>query len=77
MASQGPKGIERIIKATGYSWKGLKAAYDSEQDFRQEVWLAIVLIPLGFYLGETGIERALLVSTIILIMVVELLNTGI
>ena len=77
MAAQGPTGINRIIKATGYSWQGLKDAYAYEEAFRQEVLLAIILIPLGLYLGETGLERALLVSAVILIMVVELLNTGI
>ena len=77
MASQGPTGINRIVKATGYSWQGLKAAYEYEEAFRQEVYLAIIAIPLGFYLGENGIEKALLISSILIIMITELLNTGI
>lgn len=77
MASQGHTGITRLIKATQYSWQGFKAAYHHEEAFRQEVMLAIVTIPLGFYLGDNGIERALLVGSILLIMIVELLNTGI
>ena len=77
MASQGHTGITRLIKATQYSWQGFKAAYHYEEAFRQEVMLAIVTIPLGFYLGDNGIERALLVASIILILIVELLNTGI
>ncbi len=77
MASQGPQGLNRLIKATQYSWQGLKAAYAYEEAFRQEIFLAIVTIPLGFYLGNNGIEKALLVGSILLILIVELLNTGI
>ncbi len=77
MASQGHTGITRLIKATQYSWQGFKAAYQYEEAFRQEVLLAFVTIPLGLYLGNNGLERALLVGVILLIMIVELLNTGI
>lgn len=77
MASQGHTGITRIIKATQYSWQGFKACYQYEEAFRQEVLLAIVTIPLGLFLGNSGLERALLIGSIILILIVELLNTGI
>ena len=77
MAAQGPQGLTRLIKATQYSWQGIKAAYAYEEAFRQEVLLAIVTIPLGFYLGANGIERALLIGSILIILIVELLNTGI
>ena len=77
MASQGPQGLTRLIKATQYSWQGFKAAYAYEEAFRQEVFLAIITIPLGLYLGGNGIERALLTGSILLILIVELLNTGI
>lgn len=77
MAPQGPKGITRLIKATQYSWQGFKAAYAYEEAFRQEIILAIITIPLGFYLGSSGLEKALLISVILLILIVELLNTGI
>ena len=77
MASQGPQGLTRLIKATQYSWQGLKAAYANEEAFRQEVILAIITIPLGVYLGDNGIERALLVGSILLIMIVELFNSSI
>ena len=76
MASQGTKGLERIIKATGYSWQGLKATYRYEAAFRQEIFLAIILVPLGLWLGKTGIEKALLVGCVIIVLIVELLNTG-
>lgn len=76
MSTQGTKGLERIIKATGYSWQGLKAAYKNEAAFRQEIFLAIILVPLGIWLGQTGPEKALLVSSVILVLIVELLNSG-
>jgi diacylglycerol kinase (ATP) len=64
-------GLERIAKAAGYSLAGLKAAYKNEAAIRQETWLMVVLIPLGFYLGHTNFER------ILLVFIVELLNSAI
>lgn len=77
MAAQGPKGIERVIKATFYSMKGLRFAFASEAAFRQELSLAILLFPLGLWLGETGVEKALLTGVLLIVLIVELLNTGI
>lgn len=77
MSSQGTSGINRIIKASQFSWQGLKAAFKNEAAFRQEVMLAIILIPLGYYLGQTGFERALLISVIVLVLIIELLNSSI
>ena len=77
MGKTGVTGIKRIINAAGYSWLGLKAAYKHESAFRQEVWLAIVLIPLGIYLGDTIVNKALLVVSVLFVLVVELLNSGI
>src|SRR5574340_1226429 len=54
---KGKTGLARIISAAGYSWAGLFAAFRYEDAFRQEVFLALLLIPLGLYLGESGIER--------------------
>lgn len=71
------RGFKRLILAARYSWQGFRAAYRKEEAFRQEFWLAVVAIPLGFYLGDTGVERALLTGSILLILIVELLNTGI
>lgn len=70
-------GLQRIAKAAGYSIAGLKAAYRHEAAIRQEVWLMLVLIPLGFYLGHTNIERILLVGVTLLVFIVELLNSAI
>jgi diacylglycerol kinase (ATP) len=76
MAKPGDDGITRIIKAGGYSWQGLCAAWRNEAAFRQEVWLSVVMIPLGLYLGDNGVEKALLVSSVILIVLVEILNSA-
>jgi diacylglycerol kinase (ATP) len=70
-------GIERIAKALGYSLAGLKAAYKNEAAIRQETWLMVVLVPLGLYLGQTNIERILLVGVVFLVFIVELLNSAV
>ena len=77
MADQGTQGLTRIIKAAGYSLQGLKAAYINEAAFRQEVWLSIVLVPAGLWLGQSPLEQALLVSVIFLVLMMELLNSAI
>ena len=77
MANCGNKGFTRIVKASQYSWQGIRAAYRHEEAFRQEFWLCIVLIPLALYLGEGGVEKALLVATALLIPIVEIFNSAI
>jgi len=77
MGKTGATGLKRIINATGYSWLGLKAAYKHESAFRQEFWSAVVLIPLGLYLGQDWTDKAALVCSILFVLVVELLNSGI
>ena len=69
-------GLNRIIHAGGYSVEGLKASW-GETAFRQEAITAIFLVPLAFWLGETWVETALLAGTVLIVMIVELLNTGI
>lgn len=70
-------GITRIIKAVGYSLEGLKATWINETAFRQEILVCIVMIPLGIYLGDTGVEQALLISSLLLVLMMELLNSAI
>lgn len=70
-------GIRRLLLAFVNSWKGFKGAFRFEAAFRQEVALAVVLLPLGVWLGKTGIERALLLGSVVIVLIVELLNTGI
>ncbi|QGM80740.1 diacylglycerol kinase [Otariodibacter oris] len=69
--------FQRVINATQYSLKGLKSAYINEAAFRQEIWLSCILIPLGFFLGQTPVEKILLVGSILLILITELLNSAI
>ncbi len=70
-------GLDRIVKALGYSVQGLRACYRHEAAFRQEVWAALLIIPLGLWLGDSGVERALLTGSWLLVMVVELLNSAV
>jgi diacylglycerol kinase (ATP) len=65
------------LLATRNSLRGLKHCYHSEAAFRQEVWASCVLVPLALWLGRTGVERVLLVGSVLFVMIVELLNTGI
>ena len=77
MAKTGATGITRIINAAGYSWLGFKAAYKNEAAFRQELWLCILLIPAALYFGETLLDKAILISSLLFILIIELLNSAI
>jgi diacylglycerol kinase (ATP) len=72
-----PTGIKKLWSASIYSAKGLKACYHSEYAFRLEVWLAIVLTPLAYWLGESPVEKVLLIMPIFLVLIVEMLNSTI
>lgn len=72
-----PRGPKRLMMAARWSAQGLRAAWLHESSFRLEVVLALVLTPLGLLLGETGVERALLATTVLLVLPVELLNSAI
>jgi diacylglycerol kinase (ATP) len=72
-----PAGATRLWLATLNSLRGLKHCYHSEAAFRQEVWAALVLVPVAIMLGQTAVERTLLVGSVLIVMIVELLNTGI
>lgn len=77
MAFSGNTGMTRIIKAAGYSWQGLKAAFAHEAAFRQELGLALVLIPLAIWLAADAIQLALLLASVLLVLIVEILNSAI
>ena len=77
MADSGLKGVARILRACVYTSQGLRAAWRHEAAFREELWLTLVLVPLGVYLGASGVEKALLVASVLLIPLVELLNSAI
>ncbi len=77
MAKPGATGLTRIIHAYGYSMKGLRAAFINESAFRQESMLALLLTPLAIFLGQNAIEYILLIGSVLLVLVVELLNSAI
>jgi diacylglycerol kinase (ATP) len=74
---QGASGLRRLVKATRYSVDGLIDAVRNEAAFRQELALAAILVPLGLALGSDGVRRALLVGSVLLVLIVELLNSAI
>jgi diacylglycerol kinase (ATP) len=74
---KGKKGLTRLWNALGYSRDGIAAAWRHEAAFREEILLATIAIPLAFYLGKNGVDRALLVGSIILILIVEILNSAV
>ena len=74
---KGKTGLRRVLNAAGYSADGLRAAFRHEDAFRQELLLSCVLIPLGIWLGNTGIERALMTFSVLLVLMFELVNSAI
>jgi diacylglycerol kinase (ATP) len=77
MANQNAKGWRRVANAFGFSLKGLKACYKLEEAFRQELLVIIPLMPVALWLGGTPTERALLVGSLLIVPIVELLNSAI
>lgn len=73
----GKTGIARIVDATGYSIKGLRAALKHEAAFRQEMFVCLLLFPVAIWLGSSAIEYALLIGSLFLILIVEILNSAI
>ena len=73
----GNTGLTRVIKAAGYSCQGLKATFKYEAAFRQELALLLILIPLAIWLGDNGIEYALLIGSCLLVLITELFNSAI
>jgi len=77
MANQNAKGFKRLINACFFSVAGFKATWTHEEAFRQEVILFVVTTPLAIWLGQTNIEKLLLIGSIVLVMLVELLNSAV
>lgn len=77
MAYSGNTGLKRVLKATLYSWQGLKTCFRKEEAFRQEAYLSIILVPLAIWLGDTGIEIALMIGSVLLVLIVEILNSAV
>ena len=74
---KGRKGLDRIVHAAGYSWSGLRMAYREEAAFRQEAWLALPLLPAAFWVGRGWVEVVLLAGSVLLVLIVELLNSAV
>ena len=72
-----PRGLTRVLRAVGASLKGLAGAFREEAAFRQELAFALLVIPLGLWLGHGGVERALLIAPVLLTLIVELVNSAI
>ena len=72
-----PRGLTRVLRAVGASLRGLAGAFREEAAFRQELAFAALVIPLGVWLGHSGIERALLIGPMLLVLIAELLNSAI
>ncbi len=72
-----PRGPVRVMKAAVWSMQGLRAAWLHESSFRLEVYLFAILAPIGWWLGETGVERALLIGSMLLVLSIELLNSAV
>ena len=74
---KGRTGVNRLRHATGHSVNGLRAAYHHESAFRQEFWMAAVMLPLAFWLGRGWVEASLLAGSVMLVLVVELINSAV
>ncbi len=74
---KGKTGLRRLINAFGYSLEGFKAAFKHEDAFRQEVFLAVLLIPLALYLEHEALHRILMIGSLFLVLIVELLNSAV
>jgi len=73
----GRTGLARILYAAKYSWQGLTAAFRHEAAFRQELFALVVLVPVALWLGKSAVEYALLIGSLLLVLVVELINSAI
>ncbi len=74
---KGKTGLRRLMNALGYSFAGFRAAYKHEDAFRQEVLLATFLIPLALWLPESAIGKAMMIGSVLLVIIVELVNSAI
>ena len=77
MQSEDNKGLRRLINALRWTVRGMKSTFKHEEAFRQEVYLVLVLLPLGLWFGEDGVEKALLIGPLLIVLIVELMNSAI
>ena len=72
-----PRGLARLLLSFGNSWQGFAGAWREEEAFRQESLLALVVIPAGLWFGQSGLERAVLIAPMLMILIVELLTSAV
>jgi len=77
MANHNVRGLRRIVNAFGFSMAGFRECFQHEEAFRQEVYVLLPLVPLGLWLGAGPVERALLVGSLLIVPIVELLNSAV
>jgi diacylglycerol kinase (ATP) len=77
MANQNAKGLKRLVNAVYFSIAGFKATWQHEEAFRQEVVLLLVTTPMALWLGQGAIEKVLLIGSVVLVLLVELLNSAV
>jgi diacylglycerol kinase (ATP) len=77
LAKAGHSGLGRILRATKFSSQGLAAAWKNEAAFRQELLLIVVLLPVAVWLGQTALERAVLIGCLFVVLIIELINSAI
>jgi diacylglycerol kinase (ATP) len=73
----GTRGLSHVIAACGYSLRGLRAAFKYEEAFRLELLALLIMLPLAFWLGQSPLEYALLIGALLLVLIVELINSAI
>jgi diacylglycerol kinase (ATP) len=77
MANHNQQGIARLWHATRYSIAGIRSAWRNEAAFRQEVVLALVMVPAAFWLGSSTVERLMLIGSCLIVLITELLNSAV
>lgn len=77
MANQNAKGLKRLVNACFFSAAGFKATWQHEEAFRQEVMLFCFTTPLALWLGSSAIEKVLMIGSVVLVLLVELLNSAV
>ncbi|MEM1111997.1 MAG: diacylglycerol kinase [Pseudomonadota bacterium] len=73
----GKHSLGRLLKATRYSWQGAREAFRTEAAFREEIYAALIMIPFALWIDVSGVERALLIASVLFVIIVELLNTAV
>ena len=77
MNQRPPHGLKRLLNASRYSAQGIKQAFNGEAAFREEVYVAAILLPLTLWLDVSSVERVLLIATVVLVLIIELINSAI